>query len=79
MVNSQTFVGQGTSWMSAVSISEYGDRKSWPQLLRDRLPINNVDHVNTPLLAKHGTNDTKLPVAEAEQVVKTSKRQGVDM
>ena len=79
MVNFETFFAQSTPWMGAISTGEYGDPKTQLQLLRDLSPIHKLDRVKTPLLVMHGANDTNVPLVEAEQIVDTLKRRGVDI
>jgi dipeptidyl aminopeptidase/acylaminoacyl peptidase len=79
MVNFETFFAQSTPWMGAISTGEYGDPKTQRQLLRDLSPIHKLDRVTTPLLVMHGANDTNVPVVEAEQIVETLEKRGVDV
>jgi dipeptidyl aminopeptidase/acylaminoacyl peptidase len=79
MVNFETFFAQSTPWMGAISTGEYGDPKTQRQLLRDLSPIHKLDRVTTPLLVMHGANDTNVPVVEAEQIVETLKKRGVEV
>ena len=79
MVNFETFFAQSTPWMGAISSGEYGDPKTQRQLLRDLSPIHKLDRVTTPLLVMHGANDTNVPVVEAEQIVQTLKKRGIDV
>lgn len=79
MVNFETFFSQSTPWMGAISTGEYGDPKTQLQLLRDRSPIHKLDRVVTPLLVMHGANDTNVPVVEAEQIVASLKKRGVEV
>ena len=79
IVNFETFFSQSTPWMGAVSTGEYGDPKTQRQLLHDLSPIHKLDRVRTPLMVMHGANDTNVPLVEAEQIVDTLKRRGVDI
>ena len=79
MVNFETFFAQSTPWMGAISTGEYGDPKTQRQLLHDLSPIHKLDRVRTPLMVMHGANDTNVPLVEAEQIVDTLKRRGVDI
>lgn len=79
MVNFETFFAQSTPWMGAISTGEYGDPKTQRELLRTLSPIHKLDKVKTPLLVMHGANDTNVPVVEAEQVVNTLKKRGIEV
>ena len=41
------------------------------QFLLDISPVNNADNITVPLFVVHGQNDPRVPVGEAEQIVKT--------
>jgi dipeptidyl aminopeptidase/acylaminoacyl peptidase len=43
----------------------------------DRLsPLHKVDRIRAPLMVVHGTNDPRVPVYEAEQIVDALKKRG---
>jgi len=77
VVNFETFFAQTEPWMAAISTVEYGDPKTQPDLLRRLSPIHKADKVKTPLIVLHGSNDTNVPVVEAEQVVAALKQNNV--
>jgi dipeptidyl aminopeptidase/acylaminoacyl peptidase len=79
IVNFETFFAQSTPWMGAISTGEYGDPETQRQLLRDLSPIHKLDRVKAAMLVMHGANDTNVPVVEAEQVVSTLERRGLDV
>jgi len=79
IVNFETFFAESTPWMGAISVGEYGDPKTQADLLRRLSPIHKLDRVKAAVLVMHGANDTNVPVVEAEQVVDTLKRQGLDV
>jgi dipeptidyl aminopeptidase/acylaminoacyl peptidase len=79
IVNFETFFAHTEPWMAAISGSEYGDPQTQRDLLRRLSPIHRLDQVRAPLLVLHGANDTNVPVVEAEQVVETLRRRGVEV
>jgi dipeptidyl aminopeptidase/acylaminoacyl peptidase len=79
IVNFRTFFSHSTPWMGAVSVGEYGDPKTQGELLDRLSPIHKLDRVKAATLVMHGANDTNVPVIEAEQVVETLKKRGVDV
>ena len=40
-------------------------------------PLNNVDKIGIPMLVVQGQNDPRVPVSEAEQIVKALKARGL--
>ena len=57
---------------------EYGDERD-PEmraLLTRISPLNQVTRIRTPLLVVQGLNDPRVPVTEAEQMVKALRAQG---
>ena len=43
-------------------------------MLRDLSPIHRIDALTAPLLVVHGSEDTNVPVGEAQQVVAALER-----
>jgi dipeptidyl aminopeptidase/acylaminoacyl peptidase len=59
--------------------SEYGDERD-PQMrvfLENISPLVNAQRIKVPLFVLHGRNDPRVPVAEAEQIVRTVSANGV--
>lgn len=54
---------------------EYGDERKpeMRKLLEQISPLNNVDRIKKPLFVVHGANDPRVPLYEAEQIVKAMK------
>jgi dipeptidyl aminopeptidase/acylaminoacyl peptidase len=77
MVNFQTFFANTEPWMAEISKSKYGDPHAQVELLQALSPIHRLDRVRVPTIVLHGANDTNVPVIEAEQVVRSLRRQGV--
>lgn len=79
IVNFETFFSHSTPWMGAISVGEYGDPATQRELLRALSPIHKLDQVKAATLVLHGANDTNVPLIEAEQVVDTLSKRGVDV
>jgi dipeptidyl aminopeptidase/acylaminoacyl peptidase len=79
IVNFETFFEHTEPWMAAISGTEYGDPQTQRDLLRQLSPIHKLERVKAPLLVLHGANDTNVPVVEAEQVVETLRKRGVEV
>lgn len=77
MVNFFTFFEHTEPWMAAISTVEYGDPKTQKDLLTKLSPLTKLNQIHTPLQVQHGTNDTNVPVVEAEQVVANLKERNV--
>jgi dipeptidyl aminopeptidase/acylaminoacyl peptidase len=77
VVNFETFFAHTEPWIAAISKIEYGDPETELELLRRLSPIHKADRVRAATLVIHGTNDTNVPVVEAEQVVDSLKSRGV--
>lgn len=57
---------------------EYGDERD-PRMrshLERISPTNNVERIRVPMLVVQGQNDPRVPVTEAEQIVKALRKQG---
>ncbi|MEO0537835.1 MAG: alpha/beta fold hydrolase [Cyanobacteria bacterium P01_A01_bin.123] len=52
---------------------EYGDERdpAMREFLLRISPVNNADNITVPLFVVHGQNDPRVPVSEAEQIVRT--------
>ncbi|HWB71569.1 MAG TPA: prolyl oligopeptidase family serine peptidase [Egibacteraceae bacterium] len=77
IVNFATFFAHSEPWMAAISKAEYGDPLSEADLLAALSPVHRLDRVRAPTIVLHGTNDTNVPVCEAEQVVSGLRSRGV--
>jgi dipeptidyl aminopeptidase/acylaminoacyl peptidase len=57
---------------------EYGDERepAMAEFLGKIAPLNNVEKITRPLLVVQGKNDPRVPVTEAEQMVKALRAQG---
>jgi dipeptidyl aminopeptidase/acylaminoacyl peptidase len=79
IVNFESFFRETEPWMAAISTTEYGDPATQADMLRKLSPIHKLDRITTPLFVLHGANDTNVPVVEAEQIVASLKKRGVEV
>jgi dipeptidyl aminopeptidase/acylaminoacyl peptidase len=56
--------------------AEYGCLVHDRVFLKDVSPIQRVERITAPLMVIHGTNDPRVPLSEAEQVVQALRAQG---
>ncbi len=77
--NFVTFLKNTKSYRRDLRRVEYGDERD--QAMRAHLekisPLNNVDKIGIPMLVVQGQNDPRVPVSEAEQIVKALKARGL--
>jgi len=76
IANFVTFLERTGPWRRASREAEYGSLETHRDLLTAISPIHKVDRVQAPLLVVQGANDPRVPVSEAEQIVKALKRRG---
>jgi dipeptidyl aminopeptidase/acylaminoacyl peptidase len=69
MADFHTFYQHTEPRIAAAAVSKYGHPERDADLLRDLSPIHRIDNLRTPLLVVHGSEDTNVPVEEAQQVV----------
>jgi dipeptidyl aminopeptidase/acylaminoacyl peptidase len=70
--NFVTFLENTKDYRRDLRRVEYGDERI-PEMnahLQAISPSNNVDKINVPLFVVQGQNDPRVPVTEAEQIVK---------
>lgn len=69
MFNLVTFLERTAGYRRAHRESEYGSLANDRELLYEVSPVAKVDNIKGPLMIIHGTNDPRVPVYEAQQVV----------
>lgn len=76
-----TFLGNTSEYRRDLRRAEYGDERdpAMRELLERISPLTNVARIKTPLLVGHGANDPRVPVGEAEQIVRGVRANGVDV
>jgi dipeptidyl aminopeptidase/acylaminoacyl peptidase len=76
IANFITFLERTGPWRRASREAEYGSLEGHPDLLNAISPIHKVDRIQAPLMVVQGANDPRVPVSEAEQIVKALRRRG---
>ncbi|WP_252178315.1 S9 family peptidase [Endozoicomonas sp. 4G] len=79
--NFVTFLENTKSYRRDLRRMEYGDERD-PQMrahLEKISPNNNVDKINIPMFVVQGQNDPRVPVTEAEQIVKSLRDHGKEV
>lgn len=70
MADLVTFLENTGAYRKALREAEYGSLDTDRELLTALSPVHRVDRINAPLLVIHGANDPRVPVGEAEQIVR---------
>lgn len=78
MADFATFYANTEPWIGVAAVAEYGHPVDDAELLRALSPIHRIDAIKAPLLVVHGSDDTNVPVEEAEQVVAALAERGVE-
>ncbi len=76
--NFVTFLENTKAYRRDLRRVEYGDERN-PKMrafLQQISPLNNVDRMNVPMFIVQGQNDPRVPVTEAEQMVKALRDMG---
>ncbi len=76
IANFVTFLENTAPYRRAVREAEYGSLEHDKELLERISPIHAIEKVRAPLLVIHGTNDPRVPLSEAEQVVEKLRMLG---
>jgi dipeptidyl aminopeptidase/acylaminoacyl peptidase len=60
---------------------EYGDERdpAMAKFFEEIAPLNNSAKIKAPIFVIHGANDPRVPVSEAEQMVKAVRGNGVEV
>ena len=76
--NFVSFLERTESYRRDLRRVEYGDERE--SKMRDFLtqisPLSQADKIRSPLFVVHGKNDPRVPLNEAEQIVKRVQRNG---
>jgi len=68
--NFVTFLERTSGYRRAHREAEYGSLERDRELLEQISPLNHVDQITVPLMVIHGANDPRVPLGEAEQLVR---------
>ena len=76
--NFVTFLKNTKDYRRDLRRVEYGDERDpdMEAFLQNISPNNNVDQIQVPMFVMQGENDPRVPVTEAEQVVKSLRNNG---
>ncbi len=74
-----SFLGNTESYRRDLRRVEYGDERepAVRAVLEQISPLANAGRIRAPLLVVHGKNDPRVPVGEAEQIVRKVRDSGV--
>jgi dipeptidyl aminopeptidase/acylaminoacyl peptidase len=75
--NLVTFLENTSEYRRAHREREYGSLADDRDFLREASPLTHVDAIRAPLFVIHGRNDPRVPLGEAEQLVASLERRGV--
>ena len=79
--NFVTFLTSTGSYRQDVRRTEYGDERD-PQMrefLNRISPLTNAENIKAPMFIIQGLHDPRVPVSEAEQIVKAIRKNSVDV
>lgn len=79
MTNLVTFLENTSEYRRSHRESEYGTLAHDRETLYNVSPIAKVDDIKAPLMVIHGANDPRVPVTEADMIVKNVKSRGVEV
>ena len=76
--NFVTFLKNTKDYRRDLRRVEYGDERDpkMEKFLQEISPNNNVDKISIPIFVVQGENDPRVPVTEAEQIVKSLRENG---
>ena len=76
IANMVTFLENTGSYRRALREPEYGSLEKDREFLESISPIHKAEDITAPLMVIHGKNDPRVPVGEAEQIVKRVQKNG---
>jgi protease II len=77
--NLVTFLENTSKYRRAHRETEYGSLEEDRDFLEEIAPINHIDRIKAPLIVIHGANDPRVPLSEAEQLVRALKSRNIDV
>ena len=77
--NFVTFLENTKGYRRDLRRVEYGDERDpkMREFLQKISPTNNAENIKVPLFVIHGKNDPRVPLIEAEQIVKTVRKNDI--
>jgi dipeptidyl aminopeptidase/acylaminoacyl peptidase len=79
IVNLVTFIRNTGPWRRKYRIYEYGDPDTMYDVMMALSPITYLDRIRVPLMVVHGRNDPRVPISEAEQLVRRMRELGKEV
>jgi dipeptidyl aminopeptidase/acylaminoacyl peptidase len=73
-----TFLENTSAYRRAAREREYGSLATDRAFLAEASPLRRADAIRAPLFVIHGANDPRVPLSEAEQLVASLRRRGVE-
>ncbi|POB10677.1 S9 family peptidase [Sulfobacillus sp. hq2] len=70
IANLETFLENTSPYRRKLREAEYGSLDHDRAFFRTISPVYHVNNIQAPLMVVHGQNDPRVPVSEAEQIVK---------
>ena len=70
IANFETFLENTGPYRRKLREPEYGTLEEDREFFQEISPIHHVDQIQAPLMVIHGKNDPRVPVGEAEQIVR---------
>jgi dipeptidyl aminopeptidase/acylaminoacyl peptidase len=79
--NFVTFLENTAEYRKDLRRAEYGDERipGMREFLNRISPLSNASEIRKPLFIIQGKNDPRVPVTEAEQIVKAVRRNGIEV
>lgn len=79
--NFVTFLEATESYRRDLRRVEYGDERepAMRAFMQEIAPLNNAERISSPLFVAQGANDPRVPLSEAEQIVKAVRGNGRDV
>ncbi len=79
--NFVTFLESTAEYRKDLRRVEYGDERipAMREYLQKISPLSNAEKIKRPMLIVQGKNDPRVPVTEAEQIVKAVREKGVEV
>jgi dipeptidyl aminopeptidase/acylaminoacyl peptidase len=76
IANFVSFLERTGPWRRKHRSEEYGFLEHDREMLERISPLNYVDEITAPLMVIHGRNDPRVPLFEAEQIVRALQERG---
>jgi dipeptidyl aminopeptidase/acylaminoacyl peptidase len=76
----RTFLENTKGYRRDLRRVEYGDERdpAMAKFFEEMAPLNNAAKIKRPMFVVHGANDPRVPVSEAEQMVKAFRGNGLE-